>query len=385
MPELGNSNAPVTKGAATNRFRAALLKLHLWAGLVTGIPLAIVGVSGSFLVFGGEIERLLNPRLNYVTGQGPRLPLQAIADRVRDASQEVVTAVSLPPQPNQAVVVMLQSRTYVYVNPYTGAILGSKSIEDTVQRRAFLIHTRMMAGPAGNWLVIISTGLTAFIVLTGIVLWWRRKIFMMRRTSSWKRMNFDLHNVLGLYAAPIVLVLALTGIVIAFEESAFVARLSNAPPPHSPPRSAPVENPATAPRITYDEAAAIGSRTLPEARITFIALPVAGDGPVSVYAKFKEDPGEPGKSRIFVDRHTGKVLLVKSTRDTTPTGRFLDLVEPIHFGDVFGMPSMIAVFIVGLFLTGQVLAGLLIWWNRRPGSARGAPRAATRDQAEGRI
>lgn len=351
---------------STGRVRTFLLNLHLWAGLVTGIPLAIVGVSGSFLVFGGEIERLLNPRLNYVTRGGARLSLQAIADAAqRTNPREPVVGLNASFEPNRASVAMLRNRIYVYVNPYSGEILGAKSIEDVIQRKAFLIHTRMMAGTPGNWLVIASTALTAFIVSTGLVLWWRRKILTVKTRASWKRVNFDLHNVLGLYAAPIVLLLALTGLLIAFEGTALFAKLVKMPPPERPPQSAPIADARNARRLSFDEAAALGARTLPEAQITFIAMPLTPNGPITVYAQFPEDPGEIGKSRVFLDQHTGKVLLVKSTREATSMGHFLDLVEPIHFGDVFGMTSMIIVFIVGLFLTGQIVAGVLIWWNRK--------------------
>lgn len=45
--------------------RKLLLSLHLYAGLVAGIFLVLLSVTGSFMVFEDEIDRALNPKLTW--------------------------------------------------------------------------------------------------------------------------------------------------------------------------------------------------------------------------------------------------------------------------------------------------------------------------------
>ena len=50
------------------------------------------------------------------------------------------------------------------------------------------------------------------LTLTGLILWWREKIWRVKTDASWKRINFDLHHALGLFAALVVLIMTLTGV-----------------------------------------------------------------------------------------------------------------------------------------------------------------------------
>ncbi|MCV5004446.1 PepSY domain-containing protein, partial [Escherichia coli] len=59
---------------------------------------------------------------------------------------------------------------------------------------------------------------------TGIVLWWpknkaarkQRFSFKWKNVKSWKRKNYDLHNVLGFYASIFALIFSITGLFYAF-------------------------------------------------------------------------------------------------------------------------------------------------------------------------
>ena len=61
-------------------------------------------------------------------------------------------------------------------------------------------------------------------LITGIVLWWpknkaarkQRFSFKWKNIKSWKRKNYDLHNVLGFYASIFALIFSITGLFYAF-------------------------------------------------------------------------------------------------------------------------------------------------------------------------
>ncbi|MEG4325971.1 PepSY-associated TM helix domain-containing protein, partial [Microcoleus sp. herbarium5] len=66
-------------------FRKLAFKLHLYLGLVVGIFLAVIALTGSLLVFGPEIERFFNPQLLQVIPQGERIPLENVLHIVEKA------------------------------------------------------------------------------------------------------------------------------------------------------------------------------------------------------------------------------------------------------------------------------------------------------------
>lgn len=327
-------------------FRNVLIKLHLYVAFLTALPLLVVAITGALLVYGEELDRVLNPKLSYVAPGPVRQSLQKVLDTVRAAyPDQPVMGFDLPPCVDRTYALLLWNRRdayfYVYVNPYTAEILGMAEVETMLRRKLFLLHTRLMAGPTGNRIVFWSTVLNLFMVVTGIVLWWRRKITTVKLRTSWKRLNFDLHNVTGLYPSVVVVLLAVTGILISFDEGPTVPRSRVVPGSEARP---------------LDEVVASAARVVADARITFVVLPSEPDGVFQVRARVPQDRTVFGRVRIYVDQYSGQVLGARNVRRAI-------LVEPIHFGDIFGTTTQLIAILSCLVLPGQVISGLLIWWN----------------------
>ncbi len=122
-------------------------------------------------------------------------------------------------------------RHSIFINQYTGEILGTRNREQSFARFVHLLHTRFLAGEIGEHLAGGFTVVMLFLAASGIVLWWPRKIVWPKAGVSWKRTNFDLHNTLGFYSSIIMFVIALAGVLIAFEAvlDPLVLRLNAAP------------------------------------------------------------------------------------------------------------------------------------------------------------
>ena len=345
--------------------RRSLLTLHQWVGLAAGLFLAVISVSGSALVFENEIDRALNPATSFVTPGAQPLPIEALIARVKAAYPgDQVTGVRVAEKPDQAYELSLRSRQSAMVNPYTGEVLGLRDHEKSFARWVHLVHTRLVAGEIGERLVGGFSVAMLGLAITGLVLWWPRKILTVGSASSWKRTNFDLHNVLGFYSSLVMLFITLSGVLIAFEGTTdpLVRRL-NPPAPEAPaPQSTPV---AGGTRISVDRAIAIAEEALPGAFASNVGIP---NGPKAVFRilkKFPEDRTPAGRSRVYLDQFSGKVLLVENTR-TAPLGtRILNLKRSAHTGDIFGAPTQALYFVVSLGIALQAMTGALIWWNGR--------------------
>src|SRR5687767_15455847 len=64
-------------------WRQRLLFAHRWLGIVIGVYFVIIGLTGSLLVFGREIDRALNPGLLTMERQGGYRPLSEIVGAFR--------------------------------------------------------------------------------------------------------------------------------------------------------------------------------------------------------------------------------------------------------------------------------------------------------------
>lgn len=345
--------------------RRSLLTLHQWVGLAAGLFLVVISVSGSALVFENEIDRALNPSTSFVTPGGRPLSIEALIAGVQAAQPvDQVTGVRIADRPDQAYEFSLRSRRAAMVNPYTGEVLGLRDREVSFARWLHLLHTRLTAGKLGEamvgWFSVAMLGLA----ITGVVLWWPRKILTVGSAASWKRTNFDLHNVLGFYSSLVMLAITLSGVLIAFENTTdpLVRRL-NPPSPEAPgPQSTPI---AGGTRISVDNAVAIAAQALPGAFASNVGMPNSPTAVFRILKKFPEDRTPAGRSRVYIDQFSGKTLLVENTR-TAPLGtRILNLKRSAHTGDIFGAPTQALYFIVSLGIALQAVTGALIWWNGR--------------------
>ncbi len=86
--------------------------------------------------------------------------------------------------------------------------------------------------------------------------------------------------------------------------------------------------------------------------------------------KFPEDRTPAGRSRVYIDRFSGAVLLVQNTR-TAPRGTLiLNSKRSAHTGDIFGAPTRALYVAVSLGIAVQAITGAAIRWNSRRRATR---------------
>jgi uncharacterized iron-regulated membrane protein len=345
--------------------RELLLKVHRWMGLIAGLVIFVIAVSGCVLIFENDIDRAANASVMKVTPGAQRVPLQQVLQSVRAAyPSEPVNGISFPQGANHALLVNLKGKT-LGVDPYTGSVLGTVDRGKGLARWVHLLHTRLLAGRPGEMIVGGFTVLTLLMAITGVYLWWPRQIWTIKASArSWRRVNFDLHNVLGWYSAVLLVFMTVSGVMIAYEDQLdpVVMKLNGRTPAARPAQVASTVIPGAAP-ISVDEAYRAAQAAVPGAFISNMNVPAPGKAVYRMSVKFPEDRTPAGRSRVAVDQYSGAVLDVVSTR-TQPLGaKILNLKRSIHTGDVFGWPSQALAFLVSLALAGQVVTGILIWWK----------------------
>ena len=349
--------------------RKFLLSLHLYAGLTAGVFLVLLSVTGSFMVFEDEIDRALNPKLTWVHPGDKRLSLAEMKSSLEAKYPgRAVVGFSISPQNNLAWGVSLESKTSqgplnLAINQFTGDVLGTDSDRNNFVGYIHDFHLRLMMGDIGGSIVSFAAVLLLFLSLSGVVLWWPRKLLTVNWRGQITQINFEVHQVFGIYLSLFLMIFALTAVVIHWENEAtkLASRISNSVVLPALPR--PQTVPLNAVTLSPDRILSIAESTVPGAKATWILL---ASNPARVAMKYPEDRTPSGRTNVFIDAYSGSVVYRLSSRSGPLGYRLVKLWNrEIHTGDIGGLATRVLVCIVGLTLPVMAITGPLIWWNRR--------------------
>ena len=215
--------------------RKIFKQLHIWLSIPLGVVIAITCFSGAMLIFEKEITRMVQRDYYYVDEVWDEpLPIEVLIAVVEPTLEEgrKITGVTISDDPEQSYKVNINTpkRAAVYVDQYTGEVLGEPGrlqfFKDMFRLHRWLMDERPEDKDAVFWgkmIVGVSTLLMVIIILTGAVLWFPKSLKALKHRSQialrkgWHRFWYDLHVVGGIYATLLLLAMALTGLTWSFE------------------------------------------------------------------------------------------------------------------------------------------------------------------------
>lgn len=163
-----------------------------------------------------------------MTPQPQRISQQTLADVVeQEFAPAKLQAIFLQDtRADLAQVYFLSNDLAVFVNPYNGAVLGTRDHDPRInaivniihQLPIRLVHVRIGFTDAGKILVKIAGVELLLMIPTELWLWWRKKQFRISWKSSWRRINWDLHSAVGIYTVVFLTLATVTGFFISFEQ-----------------------------------------------------------------------------------------------------------------------------------------------------------------------
>lgn len=345
-----------------------LLTLHLYVGLAAAVFLICISLSGAILAFEPELNHVFHPRLTDVTPTGPPLNWDVFRARVEQQSPGwKLIRFYFPDQPDRSTYVRLRNTAthkihHVYVNQYTGVVLGSTEDGSNWILKVHDLHVNFLSGKVGNQIVTWSTVGLLTLSLSGIILWWPRKVFRFQRGVTSARFNRDLHLSVGFWSSLAMFAFAVTGLGLHYQTGKLLDLLNT-------PKSA-TNLPGHGTSI--EGMMATAREALPGAAIPRLLLSEKKGDPVFLYMRFPEDKTPAGRSFTTLDPKTGAVLSVGSSR-TAPLMQtaLVQWTREIHTGTLLGLPSKILAVCFALLLTVLAITGPLMWWNKQRAAARG--------------
>ncbi len=354
------------------KLRTLALTIHRSIGILLGLVLLVIGLTGSTLVFYREINSLLNPQLMQVVPQSERLPLEAVLNIVRSNFSDMeLHSIVLPRTSKEVYTLGLMSRSDeaidVFLNPYTGAILGSQQWGHTLMTFIYHIHIYMLMGEQVGYKFVGVCGLLLLIlVVSGLVVWpgWRNLIrgFWIRWKAPALLRTYDFHKVTGILSALFLLVIASTGAAMVFrsEFESTTYWLTHTPKP-TPPVSTLVAKPAP---LTLAQILHTAETVLPEGKNTVIILPHEANGVYEVDKKLPQDIDLYGHSKVYIDQYSGKVLQVDNALKLPLATQINNLLLYLHNGAYGGLGMRYLYVLIGLVPSALLITGIFMWRNR---------------------
>ena len=384
--------------------------IHLYLSLVSGLVIAVVCFTGGVLVFEKELEQAWHPARYFVErpATAPRLSLEQLTAAVRAAKPKArITGLKVYAAPTRTVEFSLagapegqkpagprggRSATdpkagagkkggkegkggrgpTLFMNPYTATVTGELNYRDSFFYSMMALHRGMVGGEVGKLVVGVSTLLFLFIIGTGLVLWWpaTRKALRQRLnvkwSGGWKRLNHDLHIVLGFYASLLLFVFAFTGLAWSFEWfNKGIYAVTNSPleRPEPPVSVAPTAaGPAAA--LKADAALARARQVAPTASYYALQLPQDPDGSIRVATLRPDAAYDNATDETYLDQYSGRVLGSQTYEQRNLGQRVRGLFKPVHTGAIFGWPSKIISLVACLLGFTFPITGTILWLNR---------------------
>lgn len=408
-------NTSTASEANASALYRAIWRWHFYAGLIVLPFMILIAVTGALYLFKDEINDAFYTDLRLVAPQGSAtLPASELAAAALSAHPGALKAYAPPAAPDRAAEVSIAGadgvKDVIYVNPYSGAVLGSAWDAGFAGSPAMWVvrklHSLEYVGWWGNRIIETVAGWAVLMVVTGLYLWWPRGravgVFRPRHASGrplWR----DIHAVTGAYACLFILFLAITGLPWSgvwgktFYDLSYAAGIGMPDgywadyPTSTVPTGKALDR---APWILENQPMPLsGASEGVPAGLDAIVGKVEGLG---IHPGYKIDtPGGPEgvftasvypdditfERVIHLDQYTGEVLFDMSLADLGALGRAAEWGISVHMGQEFGVPNQVAMLLACLAIILMAVSAIVMWWQRRPAGSLGAPVAPPSWQA----
>lgn len=410
--------------------RRVLFWLHLAAGVVAGVSIAVMSATGVVLAFEEEIVAWAERDARRVAAPpgatAARLPLDELKKLVTAAQPELrAPAITLRRDASAAVLFAAGREGGVYANPYTGEVRQPRSTRMRDFMGAMLRWHRFLGfdgerRPLGKLINGACNLAFLFLSVSGIYLWWPRSwswrglraVALLNWNLAGRSRDFNWHNSIGLWCAPVLIVLTATAVPISFRWGGnLVYQLAGEKPPAqggpaaANPSPLAIAAPADGARpIGYE---AVVSRVAAEfpswTRVTVRSggsgprgqrAPRSGggneigragdreaaDGPGTappLVAVVREAGGWPrtASTTLTFDPFTGEVLHREAFADLSRGRQLRSWTRFLHTGQALGWGGQLAAGLASLGACFLVYTGLALTWRRFFGARTRRPAA----------
>ena len=365
--------------------RRFLFQVHLWAGLLVGVHLAIVSLTGVVLLFKDEIQGLSYPHLYSIgndaaddTGSAPVDFDRIIESMSISFPDHRVIRVEAPKAQRETAVIFAEKDwdfRRMYTHPLSGEILGE------VPESFFLhyvdeFHASLFAGKIGRLANSTLALLALLLVVSGLVIWWPgpRKWWrsLLPLTSNGQPSARSLHRSIGIWTFAFIAMFAATGALFFFDRF-LIPAVEMFSERSTPPAHYSTINPETEgsrariqPMIDRLEEESAG-------RLLWgVVFPEGERDPVNiVYGPVGRDIGRDrwdwdvsGQRNFLFDQYSGEFLHQWDTSHRSLADIVLVWPAKLHTGEFGSFWAKLLWAVTGMAPVILFVLGFTMWWRR---------------------
>lgn len=381
--------------------RGALLLLHRYIGLLLALFLALAGITGSLLAWNEELEAALSPQLFRVQPPAPSsaridpLRLHAmVRGRYPDA---FVARLPLEYSAGRSVQFALKGKRLandqVFVDPYTGRILGERMWGDIGQGRKNLmpfiyrLHYALALDGPGLFIFGVVALLWSVDCFIGgwltlpprragpLSSWWRRwwSSWKLRGGSAYK-FSFNLHRAGGLWTWLLLFMLAWSSVAFnlpqvyepamrsLFAHQRGMEAFPRLPAPNMAPAIGWEQALPAARQLMAGQARALGLQV--EAEKSLLYDPARGIYRYDVRTS-RDIRHRGGHTRLVMDGDSGAFKGLWLPTGAASGDTITTWLTTLHMAALGGWPIQLLICALGLVVTALGVTGILIWLKKR--------------------
>lgn len=351
--------------------------LHLWLGIGSGLVVLIVALTGSLLVFEKELEPRLSPSFSYVevpAGEAKMVSMDLLTAKVLNQYKGYrLYQFYIETEANRSVIFTIQKSKNdvlaVAVNQYTGEIIDAVNENHRFFTVVLKLHRYLCMGETGKVITGISCSIFLILVITGLVLWWpkrntRKQRLRVKWGASWKRLNWDLHAVLGFYVHLVIFLIALTGLTWAYQwVNDLIFYAFDGKPMVK--MTAPKTGKAIATTAYLDKILYSTDSILPYHGPKRIRYAEKQGQAITVIKQNYDAAISNIASTLYFEEGTGRLVQRRLYENESRGMKVRRLVFPVHTGSLLGWPTKLMALIAALVAASLPVTGLIIWLNRK--------------------
>ena len=359
-----------------NKWKRYAGLIHLWLGLLSGIIVFIMATTGCIYVFHDEIKDLVYD-WRFVEEQNqslvnPSLVFSTVKEAYPEAFANMVVY-NGPKRPGLVYVQLDGVPHNVYFNPYSAKITHVQNLDTDFFMIIEELHRFLLLPETiGKQITGVATIIFLMMLVTGLILWFPKqtkslvKHFVVKWKAKWKRINYDVHRVSGIYILLPAAVIAITGLSFSYEwmHESFYA-VGNAFEDEKNILEIPEFKPSLEKKTTseaLDKALQKTFALLPESGMAFIWD--QGSGLPVLTGAYPETLDFDHQSNFYFDCVSGE-LLYSQLYDNKNLGMQLqEMNYGLHTGQFFNLAGKIIAFVVSLLVAMLPVTGVLIWYGR---------------------
>jgi len=369
-------------------FRKTIFWLHLGSGVITGLVVAMMSVTGVFLTYQNQVFAWSDRPFyrDSIAIEETLRPAETFIEAGQPADLNV-TSLKYWNDPEAPVLASGgRGEGSLFIDAYTGEVLGEPSqgirnLFSTVTRWHRWFNATGESRQTARLITGVSNLAFLFLVLSGMYLWlpklirWpllRERLVFSSKNNTAQQRDFNWHHVFGIWSAiPLIVVIATASVFSFSWANDLVYTIAGEDPPSRSSRSSSSSTAAPASqanlnprRLPLDDLLATAKAKTADWKIITLNLPKPGENETS----FRIDTGSGRQpqyqSTLILDAATGQTMGYETLADRSPGRQARSWIRFLHTGEALGFFGQTIAGVVSLTSLFMVWTGFALAWRR---------------------